>query len=173
MPFTVGKFKDVADGVQPGQFTIGEREECKSLDDLDPAYKRLLDENPTAAIAVMGRDGRPHLTPIWLAYEGDTLLLNFAHTRKKVGWLRENPQFTLLIVNEKNTYHWMSIQGTVTREISEDDPKEGARVTEATNRLWQRYMNRDDEYQLRDTSVGERRVLFEARVDKIATFGRP
>jgi hypothetical protein len=41
---TVTKFKDVADGTQPGQFTIGDRETVGSLADLDPIYKRLLDE---------------------------------------------------------------------------------------------------------------------------------
>jgi hypothetical protein len=41
---TVAKFKDVADGTQPGQFTIGDRENVGSLADLDPSYKRLLDE---------------------------------------------------------------------------------------------------------------------------------
>ena len=173
MPFTVAKFLDVADGPQPGQFTIGERKQATSLEDLDPIYRRLLDEPVTATIAVMGKDGRPNLTPIWLDRQGDTLLLNFAEHRKKVNWLRANPEFTLCLVNPENTYHWISIKGTVTREIHEDDPDEGHRVKAATDRLWQQYTGNKDEYGLRDESVGERRVLFEARVDRIATFGRP
>jgi hypothetical protein len=36
MAFTVAKFKDVAEGTQPGQFTIGDRETVASLADLDP-----------------------------------------------------------------------------------------------------------------------------------------
>ena len=43
MSITVAKFKDVAEGTQPGQFTIGEREAVSSLTDLDPSFKRLLD----------------------------------------------------------------------------------------------------------------------------------
>ena len=37
MTITVAKFKDVAEGTQPGQFTIGEREAVSNLDDLDPS----------------------------------------------------------------------------------------------------------------------------------------
>ena len=44
MSITVAKFRDVADGIQPGQFMIGDREPVASLADLDPIYKRLLDE---------------------------------------------------------------------------------------------------------------------------------
>jgi hypothetical protein len=81
---TVAKFKDVAEGTQPGQFKIGEREAVSSLTDLDPSFKRLLDEPVTAVVAVMGRGEHPNLTPVWFDYEGDTVLLNLATHRKKV-----------------------------------------------------------------------------------------
>ena len=35
-----------------------------TLADLDPVYKRLLDEPVTAIIAVTGADGQPNLTPL-------------------------------------------------------------------------------------------------------------
>ena len=62
MSITVAKFRDVAEGVQPGQFMIGDREPVASLADLDPIYKRLLDEPVTAIVAVTGSDGQPNLT---------------------------------------------------------------------------------------------------------------
>ncbi|MGH3235776.1 MAG: hypothetical protein ACRDOH_21485, partial [Streptosporangiaceae bacterium] len=65
MTITVAKFRDVAEGTQPGQFMIGEREPVTSLADLDPIYKRLLDERVTAIVAVTGSDGQPNLTPVW------------------------------------------------------------------------------------------------------------
>jgi hypothetical protein len=71
-------------------------------------------------------------------------------------------------------YHWMSIKVTVEREIGEDDPDEGARVTEHLNKIWRKYIpDGGDEYGLRDPSFDERRVLFVCRVDRIATFGVP
>ena len=91
MSITVAKFRDVADGIQPGQFMIGDREPVASLADLDPVYKRLLDEPVTAVVAVTGSDGQPNLTPVWFDYEGDTVLLNLATHRRKVDWLRKAP----------------------------------------------------------------------------------
>lgn len=172
MSIKVAKFKDVAEGTQAGQFTVGEREQVQSLDDLDPIYKRLLDEPVTAALAVIGDTGRANLTPVWFDYDGSQVLLNLATHRKKVDWLRKNPQATFLLMNPENPYHWVSIKTTVAREISEDDPEEGKGVTEQLNRIFHKYTG-GDTYALRDPSMDERRVLFVLDVDSIATFGRP
>jgi PPOX class probable F420-dependent enzyme len=172
MSITVAKFLDVASGTQPGQFTVGDHEAVQSLTDLDPIYKRLLDEPITAVVAVISPSGRANLTPVWFDYDGDTVLLNLATHRKKVEWLRGNPQATFLLMNPENAYHWLSIKATVSREISEDDPEEGARVTEQLNYIFKKYTG-GDEYALRDPSFEERRVLFELKVDAIATFGQP
>jgi PPOX class probable F420-dependent enzyme len=170
---TVAKFKDVADGLQPGQFTIGDREPVSSLADLDPVYKKLLDEPVTAVVAVLGADGQPNLTPVWFDYDGNTVLLNLATHRKKVDWLRNAPHATFLLMNPENAYHWLSIKTVVKREISEDDPAEGQRVTDQLDRIWVKYTSNEPPYGLRDPSINERRVLFELEVVKVATFGRP
>ena len=88
-------------------------------------------------------------------------------------WLRVNPQATFLLVNPANAYHWISIKATVSREISEDDPDEGGRVTEQLDKVWRKYTGDQGSYGLRDPSRDERRVLFELKVDSIATFGKP
>ncbi len=173
MSITVAKFKDVSAGTQPGQFTIGEHEGVSSLTDLDPIYRRLLDEPVTAIVAVTGSDGQPNLTPVWFDYEGDTVLLNLATHRKKVDWLRKTPFATFILMNPENAYHWLSLKTKVSREISEDDPEEGPRVTEQLDRIWVKYTQNDPPYGLRDPSFDERRVLFELQVLKVATFGRP
>ncbi len=139
MSITVAKFKDVSQGTQPGQFTVGDREPVTSLADLEPSFKRLLDEPVTAVVAVVGRADQPHLTPVWFDYEGDTVLLNLATHRKKVDWLRKAPYATFLLMNPENTYHWISIKTVVKREISEDDPAEGQRVTDQLDRIWTKY----------------------------------
>jgi PPOX class probable F420-dependent enzyme len=172
MAIKVAHFKDVAEGTQPGQFTVGDRDQVQSLEDLDPVYKQLIDEPVTAVVAVIGDAGRPNLTPVWFDYEGNTVLLNLATHRRKVDWLRKNPQATFILMNPANAYHWLSIKATVVREISEDEPEEGPRVTAQLNRIFKKYTG-GEEYALRDPSFDERRVLFELQVDSVATFGRP
>lgn len=173
MAITVSRFLDVASGVQANQFSVGSHDTINSLDDLDPIYKRLLDEPIAAVFAVLGSDGRPNLTPMWFDYAGLTVLVNVASHRKKVEWIRANPRLTLLLLNPANPYHWVSIKCTVRREVSEDDPREGAGVTAQLDKIWTKYTTQPPPYGLRDPSRNERRVLFECSVDKIATFGKP
>jgi PPOX class probable F420-dependent enzyme len=172
MAISVAHFKDVADGVQPGQFTVGDHGQVQRLDDLDPVYKQLLDEPVTAVIAVMGNAGRPNLTPVWFDYEGNTVLLNLAAHRKKVDWLRKNPEASFLLMNPQNAYHWLSIKATVVREVSEDDEGQSERVNAQLNKIFKKYTG-GDVYSLRDPSFDERRLLFDLEVDSVATFGRP
>jgi PPOX class probable F420-dependent enzyme len=172
MGIKVAKFRDVAAGLQPGQFAVGERDAVNSLADIDPMYKQLMDKPYACVMAVIGADGRPGLTPMWFDYEGDKVLVNVASQRSKTSWIRKNPQITVIIVNPENMYHWMSMKLTVEREILEDDPTEGTWVTNQLNRIWQKYIGQGDEYGLRDPSIEERRVLFVCNVDSIATFGK-
>jgi PPOX class probable F420-dependent enzyme len=172
MGFKHASFLDVAEGLQPNQFTIGDRSLLDSLDELPTEYRQLLDEPVTSIVAITGSDGRPNLSPVWFGYEGDKVLLNFAEHRKKTGWLRATPHVTVMLMNPANPYHWLSIKATVTNEIHEDGP-EGARATETIDAMWTKYTGNAAPYGLRDPSFDERRVLFECTVDSVATFGRP
>jgi nitroimidazol reductase NimA-like FMN-containing flavoprotein (pyridoxamine 5'-phosphate oxidase superfamily) len=173
MTINVSRVRDVSNGLQPDQFSVGDRETVPSLADLGADYLPLLDGPTTAVIAVTGKDGRANLTPVWFDYEVDNVLLNVAAGRKKAEWIRINPQVTFMLLNPANPLHWMSIKCTLTREISEDDPEEGARVTAQLDRAWTKYTGAEPPYALRDPSGKERRILFEFAVDRVATFGRP
>ena len=87
--FVIANFKHVADGLQPGQFAVGDRKSAASLDDLDPIYRELLDEPVTVTMAVIGPDGRPGLTPMWFDHENDKILVNTASHRPKCGWIAQ------------------------------------------------------------------------------------
>lgn len=169
---TVAKFKDVAEGLQAGQFSIGTREKVSGLGGLDPIYKDLLDRPITITLGLIGVDGRVGLTPMWFDYEDDHILVNTAAHRRKCDWIRSNPQLTVLIVNPDNPYHWVQIKCTVEREELEDGPN-GARVTQQLDKIWQKYTGNEPPYGLRDPSIDEKRVLFVCRVDRVATFGKP
>jgi hypothetical protein len=54
MAFKVARFLDVSEGPREGQFGIGAREQFSSLDDLEPIYRKLMDEPVTAILAVIG-----------------------------------------------------------------------------------------------------------------------
>lgn len=169
---TVAKFKDVAGGLQQGQFAVGERAKIKGLSDLDPIYKSLLDRPVTVILGLVGPDGRIGMTPMWFDYEGDKVLVNTASHRPKCEWIRKNPKLTLLLVNPDNPYHWVQIKCTVESEEREWD-KGGERVTKQLDKIWTKYTNNPAPYGLRDPAIDEKRVLFICKVDRIATFGKP
>jgi hypothetical protein len=79
----------------------------------------------------------------------------------------------MLLMNPKNPYHWLSIKATAEREVHEDDAVEGRRATETIDQAWTKYTGAAPPYGLRDPAMDERRVLFECRVDRVATFGQP
>ena len=169
---TIAKFKDVANGLQPGQLSIGEREDVSGLAGLDPIYRTLLDRPITITLGLIGPDGRVNLTPMWFDYEDDHILVNTAAHRRKCGWIRDNPQLTILIINPDNPYHWVQIKCTVEQEELEEGAN-GERVTKQLDKIWQKYTGNEPPYGLRDPSIDEKRVLFVCRIDRIATFGKP
>ena len=173
MSIKVAQFLDVASGLQPKQFSVGSHDSISSLDQLDPIYKQLLDSPIACVLGLVGGDGRVNQTVMWFDYEGDKVLINVAAQRKKVDWIRANGKASILLVNPQNAYHWVSIKATVDREISEDDPAEGATVTAQLDRVWTKYTGNEPPYGLRDPAINERRILFVCSVDKVATFGKP
>lgn len=173
MAIKVAAFRDVADGLQAGQFAVGARTEIASLDELDPIYKQLMDQAVTQVLGIVGPSGRANLTPMWFDYEGSQVVVNCAAHRTKTQWIRDNPRLTSLLVNPANPYHWMSIKHTVVEEISEDDPERGAAVTAQLDKIWEKYTQTPGPYGLRDPGMNERRVQFRCDVKQIATFGKP
>ena len=71
MTIKVAKFLDVSAGTQPNQFTVGERSTIESLDELDPTFKKLMDDPVTQVLGIVGPGGRANLTPMWFDYGDD------------------------------------------------------------------------------------------------------
>jgi Pyridoxamine 5'-phosphate oxidase len=170
--FTIANFRHVADGLQEGQFAVGERRRAASLSDLDPIYRQLLDRPITQTLGIAAPDGRVSLTPMWFDYEDDKILVNTASHRRKCEWIRWSPQMTSLLVNPDNAYHWVQIKHTVEKELREWEPG-GEYVTQQLDRIWTKYTGNPPPYALRDPKIEEKRVLFVCRIDRIATFGKP
>ncbi len=170
--FTIADFRHVADGLQEGQFAVGQRRKAASLADLDPIYRDLLDRPITITLGLIGPDGRVSLTPMWFDHEDDKILVNTAAHRAKCDWIRAQPNLTVLIVNPDNPYHWVQIKCTVEQELREVDDG-GEAVTRQLDRIWTKYTGEAPPYGLRDPEIDETRVLFVCAIHRIATFGKP
>lgn len=63
----------------------------------DAEVAAFLDEQRTVVAATVGRDGRPHLAPLWYVRDG-AAVLSWTYARsQKVANLRRDPRATLLV----------------------------------------------------------------------------
>jgi PPOX class probable F420-dependent enzyme len=163
----------IGDVITPGQekaFTVKDRKPG-ALEDLAPQYKQLLSDPVTASLTTVSDKGEMQVTPVWVGNDGTCLELNSVRDRLKDRNLRSNGKVTLLFMNPKNPYHWMSINGKVVDIIDEDDKARGHLATRSIDSLALRYVNQTP-YPFRDPR-GEVRVLYKVQPIQILTFGNP
>ena len=133
----------IGDVITPGQekaFTVRNRRPG-SLKDLAPEYKQLLTDPVTASLTTVNAKGEMQVTPVWVGNDGTYIELNSVRGRKKDRNLRSNGRVTLLFLNPKNPYHWMSLDGKVVDIIDEDDKARGQLATKSIDALALRYVN--------------------------------
>jgi PPOX class probable F420-dependent enzyme len=138
---------------------------------LAPEYRTLLTEPVTATLATIGSNDVPQLTPVWVNHDANFINLNSVKGRVKDRNLNARPQVSLMLLNPKNAYHWMTIYGRVTDYIYEDDKARGHLATENIDDLAQKYLNQRP-YPFR-APKGEIRALYRVKPTRILTFGAP
>jgi PPOX class probable F420-dependent enzyme len=87
----------------------------------DDQAKLLTDPN-IAVIATIRPDGTPQVTPTWIDYDGEHVLVNTAEGRAKADNLARDPRVSVFVLDPDNPYNWVSITGPaeVTREGAEE-----------------------------------------------------
>lgn len=105
----------------------------------------------TGKLAVVRRDGRPHVTPVWFVLDGDDLVFTTAETSGKGHALRRDPRVSVAVDDETPPFSFVVIDGTVT--ISEDP----AELLHWATIIARRYMGADraEEYGRRNGVLGE------------------
>jgi PPOX class probable F420-dependent enzyme len=81
-------------------------------------------EKPSLShLATLMPDGSPHVSPVWVDYDGQHILMNTAKGRRKERNMRERPQIAFDIVDPENPFRFLSIRGHVV-EITEEGANE-------------------------------------------------
>jgi len=105
----------------------------------DEPTRNFLNEPNVGVLATVSPRGRLQATPVWFLLEGDKLLVNTSQGRVKLRNLQKHPYLALTVVDPKNVYRWVQIQGKVIRF----DNAIGARDID---RLSQRYLGKPYPY---------------------------
>ncbi len=75
-----------------------------------------------AHLALVLRDGTPHVTPVWFDWDGTHLIINTARGRVKDRVLNRRPTVALAISDPADPYRYLQIRGQVV-----DSTEAGAR----------------------------------------------
>ncbi|HET9323732.1 MAG TPA: PPOX class F420-dependent oxidoreductase [Gaiellaceae bacterium] len=125
---------------------------------LTPEQAKLFKEPFLATVATVRPDNSPHLTPVWIDWDGENVVFNTAEGRAKPRYIRRNPVAGVLVVDEGDPYRWVSVSGPA--EIVE----EGAE--EHINELSHRYRGRDYDY-----VDGEKRLIVRVKPERVTVRG--
>jgi len=76
-------------------------------------YADLFDKKAFAHLATLRRDGSPHVTPVWVDFDGTHVRFNTARGRAKTEHLAREPRVGLSIQDPDNPYRYVEIRGRV------------------------------------------------------------
>ncbi|MDX6625300.1 MAG: hypothetical protein QOE56_289 [Solirubrobacterales bacterium] len=123
--------------------------------------RELIEEPNFCLVATLGADGAPHVAPVWLHHDGDTIVLNSAKGRAWPANLERDPRVTLTIPNRDNQYEYVAIRGHVDAFV-----EEGADAH--IDQLAKKYLGQDT-YPFRKD--GEERIIVRIVPDRVSHHG--
>ena len=126
------------------------------------AYQDRFERRSFAFVATLLPDGSPHVTPTWVDFDGEYLLVNTVQNNRKDKNVRNDPRIALAIADPENPYRYLSVRGEVVERRAE-----GAR--EHLDTLAERYTG-EANYA---GPGGEDRVVFVIRADDISGQSPP
>jgi PPOX class probable F420-dependent enzyme len=120
-------------------------------------FHDLFQKKAFANLATLMPDGQPQVTPVWVDFDGQNILVNSAKGRQKDRNMRREPRVSVSIQDPEDPYRYVEIRGTV-GEVTE----EGADAH--IDRMAQKYLGKD-KYPFR--APAEVRVLYRVRPDHV------
>lgn len=119
----------------------------------------LFEKRAFGHLATLMPDGHPQVTPVWVDYDGEHVLVNTSRGRQKDRNLQRNPLVTLEIQDPDNPYHYFEVRGRVAAAV-----EEGALAH--INKLAKKYLDADKYPWL---APGEVRVIYKIKPERVVT----
>jgi len=124
-------------------------------------FQDLFSKKAFAQLATLMADGSPHVSPVWVEYDGQRIVINTAKGRVKDRNMRRDARVSMDLVDPDNPYRHLSIRGRVV-DISE----KGA--DDHIDKLAKKYLNLDS-YPRR--KPGEVRVIYKIEPEHTHAMG--
>lgn len=124
-------------------------------------FDALVQKKVFAGLGTVMPDGSPQVTPVWIDFDGEFLLVNTAEGRQKDKNLQREPRVSLMLIDPDNPYHYVEVRGIVIERT-----KNGAE--EHIDKMAKKYINQDV-YPFRTPT--EQRVLFKVKPERYTSMG--
>jgi PPOX class probable F420-dependent enzyme len=127
---------------------------------LNEKQAKLFTDRNWGVIATVREDGSPHVTPVWIDYDGENVLVNSARGRTKVKNIERDPRATVTVLpaeDQQAGYVMVSGPAAIVDE--------GA--LEHIDMLAKKYLGKDKYPYL---GPGEQRVIIQIRPELIDGF---
>ena len=124
-------------------------------------FRDLFNKKAFASLATLNSDGSPQVTPVWVDYDGQHILVNSAKGRRKDRNMREHPQVALALIDPDNPYRYLEIRGRV-EEVTEN----GAAAH--IDKMAKKYLGVD---KYPNAQPGEVRVLYKITPERFSSMG--
>jgi PPOX class probable F420-dependent enzyme len=118
-------------------------------------YLDLFKKRSFAHVATVMPDGSPQVTPVWIDYDGQHLVVNSARGRVKDRNMQPGAKVAVEILDADDPYRYIQVRGHVA-EVTTD----GAEAH--INTLSHKYRGKDYDYR-----PGEVRVIYKIAADKL------
>lgn len=100
-------------------------------------YHDLFEKKSFAHLATLMPDGSPQVTPVWVDFDGEHILINSAEGRQKDLNMERDPRVAVSIQDPEDPYRYLQVRGRV-----EDITTEGADAH--IDKLARRYLDVDE-----------------------------
>ena len=84
-------------------------------------YLDLIEKKVFAGLATVMPDGSPQVTPVWVDYDGEYVLVNTAEGRQKDKNLQRDGRVSLMFVDPENPYRYLEVRGKAIEVIEDPD----------------------------------------------------
>jgi len=125
--------------------------------EIDDSVIQLLTGKNFAFIATLMKDGSPQITPTWIDFDGNSILINTAEGRVKQKNVSRDPHVAISIVDQNNPYNMVTIRGKVIEQTSSG-------ADDHIDKLAKRYLG-VDKYPFR--SQEEKRMILKVQPEKV------
>jgi len=124
-------------------------------------YQDLFSKKVFAGLVTLMPDGSPQVTPVWIDFDGQHVLVNTAAGRRKDKNLQRDGRVALMLVDPDNPYRYLEVRGSVAERTHDG-------ADDHINKMAKKYLGKDV-YPFRQP--GEVRVLYKVKPERFSSMG--